>query len=99
MIYTAPGSQRWTACRKLALLDAMDMGVISQAEAAEIYQISYEELAEWLRRRAIGGKSALRATFSRARLAKPAVTPRQSGRRPAPQAAGNHPIQAPGTPS
>lgn len=50
---------RWTAKRKAALLEDLAAGRITRGELAAL-EISDEELSEWLRLFAAGGKGALR---------------------------------------
>lgn len=54
-------NHRWTPTRKLALLNAIDCGEISAAEACTLHSISDEELAGWRQAASFGGAAALRA--------------------------------------
>jgi len=45
-MYSAPGTERWTARRKLELIEAFQAGQITR-EAIQQLGISNEELAEW----------------------------------------------------
>ena len=58
-MYTAPGAQRWTARRKLELVEAVDSGRLPR-EALQQLGVSDEEFAEWLQRYAAGDDKARR---------------------------------------
>ncbi|GAB4298922.1 MAG: DUF1153 domain-containing protein [Roseovarius sp.] len=58
-------TSRWVASRKLAVVRAVVWGLITRAEARERYGLSDEELQEWLRAVAEGGKDGLKATTRR----------------------------------
>jgi len=70
MMYTTPGTQRWTARRKLEVIEALQAGQITR-EAIQQLGISDEELAEWERRYNGGdrmlARSRLQATNMRQR--------------------------------
>ena len=57
-----PGTRRWVASRKAAVVRAVDHGLITDKEARETYSLSDEELQAW--RDAVGqyGEAALKAT-------------------------------------
>jgi len=55
-------TRRWVASRKLAVVRGVVHGLISQAEALELYQLSEEEFMEWVRAVSRHGEAALKAT-------------------------------------
>jgi hypothetical protein len=57
-----PGTRRWVASRKAAVVRAVDHGLISEPEARETWDLSSEELAAWRRAVDRHGVAALRAT-------------------------------------
>lgn len=65
LIATLPApSDRYTPLRKARILDAINGGAITTAEACERYNITAEELAGWQRRDARHGVQGLRVTRS-----------------------------------
>ena len=57
-----PGTCRWVASRKAAVVQAVDSGLVTAAEAQETWGLSTEELEGWRRAVARHGLPALRAT-------------------------------------
>lgn len=57
-----PGTRRWVASRKAAVVRAVESGLISRREALEIYSLSGEELDGWTQAVVRHGESALKAT-------------------------------------
>lgn len=57
-----PKTRRWVASRKAAVVRAVEHGLISDAEAMEIYGLSEEELTNWKGMAAKHGEAALKAT-------------------------------------
>jgi hypothetical protein len=77
-------TMRWTARRKAAVIEAIRSGEITQAWAMLEYDLSAEELAEWIKLYDTDGRPALRATrlqqyrpLKAAETAKPKTSPRQ----------------------
>lgn len=58
----APDTRRWVASRKLLVVRAVAHGLLSQAEAQELYQISEEEFHEWLEAVSRHGEAGLKVT-------------------------------------
>ncbi len=58
----AADTRRWVASRKLAVVRGVVHGLISQAEALELYQLSEDEFMEWVRAVSRHGEAALKAT-------------------------------------
>ena len=56
------GTRRWVASRKAAVVRGVVYGLITQAEALELYQISEDEFLEWVRAVTEHGEAALKAT-------------------------------------
>lgn len=56
------GTRRWVASRKAAVVQAVDAGLITPAEAVATWGLSEEELASWRAALARHGVVALRAT-------------------------------------
>jgi hypothetical protein len=57
-ILPPPGTTRWTAWRKVAVVIGVRQGVLTADEARDRYDLSREELADWgeaFDRRGIGG--------------------------------------------
>lgn len=57
-----PGTRRWVASRKAAVVRAVDHGLITDKEAKEIYSLSDEELQAWRNAVVTYGEAALKAT-------------------------------------
>ncbi|PWE34319.1 DUF1153 domain-containing protein [Maritimibacter sp. 55A14] len=57
-----PATRRWVASRKAAVARAVIYGLLSDAEAREIYELSEEELEGWKRAIELHGERALKAT-------------------------------------
>jgi hypothetical protein len=57
-----PQVGRWVASRKAAVLNAIERGEISRAEACVRYRISEAELSLWERAMRIAGAPGLRVT-------------------------------------
>jgi hypothetical protein len=57
-----PGTRRWVASRKAAVVRAVDHGLISDKEARETYSLSEEELEAWRDAVVKFGEIALKAT-------------------------------------
>ena len=53
---------RWVKSRKMAVIKAIDAGVLSDDEACAKYSLSLEELASWRRLAQTHGPDALRTT-------------------------------------
>ena len=58
---------RWTYRRKALIAYAITEGHISAYDAVKLYDVSYDEIAEWLKRLSAGGAKALKATMPRHR--------------------------------
>lgn len=57
-----PGTRRWVASRKAAVVRGVIYGLISQDDALACYEISPEEFKEWLMAVTDHGEAALKAT-------------------------------------
>ncbi|NRA98217.1 MAG: DUF1153 domain-containing protein [Rhodobacteraceae bacterium] len=57
-----PRTRRWVASRKAAVVKAVNAGLISRAQALEIYALSDEEFDGWHAAVAKFGENALKAT-------------------------------------
>ena len=57
-----PGTRRWVASRKAAVVRAVDFGLISDSEAKSTYSLSDEELEAWREAVVRHGEAALKAT-------------------------------------
>ncbi|MEX2520461.1 MAG: DUF1153 domain-containing protein [Paracoccaceae bacterium] len=57
-----PGTQRWVASRKAAVVAAVDAGAVSAEEVCTRYELSPEELEEWRRSLLKHGPAALLVT-------------------------------------
>jgi len=57
--------KRWVARRKADVVDAVEGGLLSEAEACARYNISREEFAAWLGAYESGGVAGLRARAGR----------------------------------
>ena len=57
-----PGTKRWVARRKAAVVTAVRSGVISLEEACRRYELSEEEFHAWERANAAYGVAGLRVT-------------------------------------
>lgn len=55
-------TQRWVKSRKLAVIQAIEAGVLSDEQACQRYEISPEELDSWKRLTRRYGPEALRTT-------------------------------------
>ncbi len=58
-----PGTRRWVASRKAAVVRAVDAGLISREEALKTYALSDEEFDSWHALVAAHGEVALKATL------------------------------------
>jgi hypothetical protein len=58
----APGTRRWVASRKAAVVEAVDSGLITRQEALATWALSEEELDSWHAALSRHGPVALRAT-------------------------------------
>ena len=56
---------RYTVHRKIEILNAIESGEITSAEAMQKHNISHEELRAWTHYYAAGGKNALRNCYPR----------------------------------
>ncbi|MDG1458884.1 MAG: DUF1153 domain-containing protein [Pseudoprimorskyibacter sp.] len=57
-----PDTRRWVASRKAAVVRGVLYGLISEEQAKELYSLSQDELAEWIRRAAVHGMGGLKST-------------------------------------
>lgn len=57
-----PNTGRWVASRKAAVVRAVDVGLIKQEDALELYDISDEEFEGWQSLVVRHGETALKAT-------------------------------------
>ncbi|MEM8980084.1 MAG: DUF1153 domain-containing protein [Pseudomonadota bacterium] len=57
-----PGTKRWVASRKAAVVKGVLYGLMTQEEALETYRISDEEFMGWCGAIADHGEAALRTT-------------------------------------
>ena len=57
-----PNTKRWTIARKLAVVFAVQRGLLSLNEACERYRLSHEEFASWERAIERHGPPGLRST-------------------------------------
>ncbi len=57
-----PTTQRWVKSRKLAVIKAIEGGVLSDEQACQRYSLSQEELDSWKRALNRFGPGALRTT-------------------------------------
>ncbi|MWB78854.1 DUF1153 domain-containing protein [Pseudooceanicola sp. 216_PA32_1] len=57
-----PGTTRWVASRKAAVVRGVAHGLISQEEALTCYGLSRDEFLEWVSAVAEFGEEALKAT-------------------------------------
>ncbi len=57
-----PDTKRWVASRKATVVRAVLYGLLSQEQALDRYNLSEEELHEWVRAVATFGEKALKAT-------------------------------------
>lgn len=58
----APDTVRWTKYRKLAVVDAVENGLLTLDQASERYNLSAEELSAWKGRADRHGADGLRTT-------------------------------------
>lgn len=58
----SPGTRRWVASRKAAVVRGVLYGLISQADALDQYGLSDEEFKSWVSAVAEHGEQALKAT-------------------------------------
>ena len=58
-----PETRRWVASRKAAVVQAVEVGLISRRTALETYKLSEEEFAGWEAAVATHGVAALRTTW------------------------------------
>ena len=63
----APGTRRWVASRKLAVVRGVVGGLLSREEALQRYALSPEEFDEWCRAVARRGEAGLKVTTRRPR--------------------------------
>ena len=57
-----PGTRRWVASRKAAVVRAVAAGLMSRDEAVSTYRLSDEEFDGWTKAVATHGEAALKAT-------------------------------------
>ena len=57
-----PGTKRWVASRKAAVVRGVLYGLIGQDAALSRYGLSAEEFQEWVRAVSLHGEDALKAT-------------------------------------
>ena len=57
-----PGTRRWVASRKAAIVRAVASGLIGQEEAMQTYALSAEELSSWAKAVLDHGEAALKTT-------------------------------------
>jgi len=57
-----PGTVRWVASRKLAVVRGVIYGLMSKEDALDLYQLSEEEFQSWVSAMAEHGRDALKAT-------------------------------------
>lgn len=57
-----PATRRWVVSRKVAVVRALEHGLLSRAEALARYDLSEEELDSWQSAVEIHGEAALKAT-------------------------------------
>ncbi|MFQ5437734.1 MAG: DUF1153 domain-containing protein [Paracoccaceae bacterium] len=60
-----PGTRRWVTRRKAAVIKGILSGLIGREEACEMYEISEDELNEWMEKARERGEKGLRATSVR----------------------------------
>ena len=58
-----PGTRRWVASRKAAVVRAVAAGLIARGEALETYALSDEEFDGWILAVSEHGEAALKATL------------------------------------
>ncbi len=58
-----PGTRRWVASRKAAVVRAVEGGLITRGEAMNAYGLSEEELRSWHAAVEKHGEAALKATL------------------------------------
>lgn len=73
-----PGTTRWVASRKAAVVLGVQSGLITQGEAFRDYDLSEEEFAQWVAGATVAGREGLRAT-RRAPLRASPQPPMQDG--------------------
>ncbi|WP_158963849.1 CtrA inhibitor SciP [Chachezhania sediminis] len=57
-----PGTVRWVASRKLAVVRGVIYGLMTREDALDMYQLSEEEFQGWVSAMAEHGRDALKAT-------------------------------------
>ncbi len=57
-----PGTRRWVASRKAAVVRAVDVGLITREDALKTYGLSDEEFSAWHAAVENHGEAALKAT-------------------------------------
>lgn len=57
-----PGTKRWVASRKAAVVRALVAGLLSRSETLERYDLTEEELLAWQSAVELYGENALKAT-------------------------------------
>lgn len=73
-----PNTQRWVKSRKLAVIKAIEGGILSDEQACQRYSLSQEELNSWKAALNRHGPGALRTThLNRYRRAEPPKQPHQ----------------------
>ena len=55
-------TQRWVASRKMAVVKAVLFGLITEAQAQDLYALSEEELQEWIGAARMHGADGLKTT-------------------------------------
>ena len=58
-----PGTKRWVASRKAAVVRAVEAGLITRGNALQTYELSEDEFAEWEHAVMTHGEAALRTTW------------------------------------
>lgn len=59
----AAGTRRWVAKRKARVVAAVASGLLEVEEACSLYDLSAEELEEWMRLAGSHGVAGLKSTF------------------------------------
>lgn len=73
-----PNTERWVKSRKLAVIKAIDSGILSDEQACQRYSLTPEELDSWKKALNRHGPGALRTThLNRYRRAETPKQPHQ----------------------
>lgn len=62
-----PGTRRWVASRKAAIVRGVLYGLISQSDALRLYDLSEEEFHGWIKAVTEHGEDGLKVTGSKKR--------------------------------